>query len=711
MLMAAFVSCLLSCDDAITFEIYKAQPSLSGHYLRCSGSEVSSDRLSYDYLASTKTLNVESLDTPWRFTGMADWLTLSLTSGSSDADISASVTENFSSDTIRSCVLSFRSEIADYNFLNDIYVTQSKAEPYLNLSDTELELAAKGESKTVTVSANFDFDISSSESWLQVTASEDKKTLTITAAANPTTSIRTAIVYLAGTLTKMVTVTQIGSGLTVSQTTPVSVGREGGKVNMRIESDAPWTTSYSSYSWLSVTPDHGNAGISDVVLEVSPNASTSARTGYVQLKIGTSSVVEVKVEQTGIYLNVKPSAVSFDADAGSRDIAVSSNMEWKVLAKPDWVSTSVAGSKGDATLTLRAEDNNLTASRSGVVTLGIEGLSIQQDITVSQKGRSFDNLIGTLQFDAKSGSKTFTVTTDGSWTASSNQSWLTLSPVSGKGTATVTAAAAENPTDQSREAVVTVKVGNMEKTILVTQTAHYLTLKPTLFDALPSTGGSHQLTITSDDSWTASKKAAWLTVSPASGTGDIEVTATAADNPSVNTRKDTVFITPAYAKPVRAIILQNARYLKVDTRDIYFYYRGGVSSPVMVDTDGSYSVTSTDSWLSIQQNGKTFTVTATENTTADKREGKVVVSLTGLVAGETKTIEIPVIQRVKTQGPDKDEFSPDEDWSVVGGDSHATISITRFGADEDWSIVGGGSAFKVTVTGYDEDSDWNKLIR
>ena len=82
-------------------------------------------------------------------------------------------------------------------------------------------------------------------------------------------------------------------------------------------------------------------------------------------------------------------------------------------------------------------------------------------------------------------------------------------------------------------------------------------------------------------------------------------------------------------------------------------------------------------------------MTATENTTDDKREGKVVISLTGLVAGESKTIEIPVVQRVKSQGPGKDGFSPDEDWSVVGGIS----------------------AFKVTVTGYDDDSDWNKLIR
>lgn len=683
-LMMCFISCFPSCDDKLVGENDYLEPSLSARYLHCLES-----LLSFPYTASSKDFRLEAVNTPWRISGMDDWLTLSPTSGSNSVTLSASVSENFSSDLVRSCVLTLQSEVADYTYKKNIEVTQIMATPYMNLSETSLELAAKGESKTVTVATNLSFDITCSESWLQYAISDDRKTLTITATANPTTSVRTATVYLNGTLTKTVTVMQEGSGLTVSQTTPIVVGREGGRVNMRIESDAPWIASYSSYSWLSVTPEQGDAGTSDIVLEVSPNASASGRTGYVQFMIGSSSVVQVKVEQAGIYLNVSPSAVSFDADACSRDIEVGSNMEWKVLAKPDWVSASPENSKGDATLTLRAADNSLTASRSGVVTIGIEGLSIQQDITVSQKGRTFDNLIASLQFEAKSGSQTVTVTTDGSWTATSNQSWLTLSPASGKGTATVTATASENTTDQPREALVTVKVGNTEKTILVTQAAHYLTLAPTQFNALPSTGGSHQLTIASDDSWTASKKAAWLSVSPSSGTGTIEVTATAADNPSVNARKDTVAITPSYAIPVRAVILQDARYLKVDTRDIYFYYRGGTSDPVTVDTDGSYSVTASDTWLTIRQNGKTFTVTATENTTADKREGKVVVSLTGLVAGESKTIEIPVVQRVKSQGPGKDGFSPDEDWSVVGG----------------------SSAFKVTVTGYDDDSDWNKLIR
>lgn len=660
MLMMCFISCFASCDDKLVGENDYLEPSLSAHYLHCSESQ-----LSFPYTASSKNFGLEAVNTPWRISGMDDWLTLSPTSGSNSVTLSASVTENVSSDLVRSCVLTLQSEVADYTYKKDIEVTQAVAVPYLNLSETgEISFVATGESKTVNVSSNFDYTVSSSESWMTVTKSSDNKTITLRAEANPTAARRRAYIYIEGKLGVTIYVSQEAAGMTSSQTETISVPVEGSSYNIQLKSDAPWTASSGSYSWISVTPSQGDAGTSNIVLEVAPNSTTSARTGYVQFMIGTKKLVEIKIEQVGIYLDASPTALTFDADACSRDITVSSNREWKVLSKPSWIKTSAESIKGDGTLTLSVDDNKYTL-RKDIVTIGIEGLSIKQDIEVTQSGRTFDNLVGTLQYMASAGSQNFTITTDGSWTATSSESWLTLSPASGKGTTEVTATVAENTTDEERQAAVTVKEGDTEQTILVTQKAHYLTLTPTQFDALPSTGGSHELTIGTDDSWKATTNASWITLNPESGTGDIVVTATVADNPSIYSRRDTVNITPSYATAVKAVILQNARYMTVNTSNIYFYYRGGTSDPVRVDTDGSYSVTASDTWLTIQQNGKTFTVTATENTTADMREGKVVVSLTGLVAGESKTIEIPVVQLFKSQGPGKDGFSPDEDWSVV----------------------------------------------
>lgn len=686
---------LTGCDDSSPFGsgtwYHPISITLQKHRLECN-----KEKLSFDGSVSSDAMSVKCVNTPWRFTGMADWLRLSPQSGDKDASVSVSVTENPSVHDIRTCVLNLKSEASDFPYSPNVTVTQAKATPYINVLGKSFDFIAAGETKTVSVLSNIVYDVNSSQTWLQATVSADRKTLTLKCAPNTTTSTRTAYVSLSGmgVNTTTISVSQAGAGINLSQTTPISAPAYGGKYNLQLESDVAWTATCGSYSWINVSPSQGNAGTSAVLLEVAPNATTSSRTGYVYFKIGTTNVVELKVQQEGIYMNLSSSSVNFDADACTRDVSVNSNYEWKVLSKPEWVNAPTESVLGDGTLTLGVEDNNSTSSRSGVVTIGIEGLSTNKDIEVVQQGRTFGNLIGTLQFAAEGGSQFFTITADYYWTAISNQSWLTLSSTSGNGTTVVTATVPENNLDHARMAKINVRVGDTEKSISVTQRSHYLTITPTDFEALPSTGGTYELTIASDDAWTASTKAPWLSVSPNSGTGNIDVKVTAADNPSVNERKDSLFISTAFVDSIKVVILQSARYLTVDTRDIYFFYRGGESEPVLINTDGTYTVTTQDSWLTIKETGKTFTVTATENTGEDARTGKVVVALAGLQTGESKEIEIPVVQGMKNQVLDKGDFSADEDWSVVGGDTHITISILRFANDEDWNNEVGGNSNK-----------------
>ena len=56
-----------------------------------------------------------------------------------------------------------------------------------------------------------------------------------------------------------------------------------------------------------------------------------------------------------------------------------------------------------------------------------------------------------------------------SWTVSLNQSWCTVSPVSGTGNGKLTITVTENASNNSRNATLTVKSGTLTKTILLTQ--------------------------------------------------------------------------------------------------------------------------------------------------------------------------------------------------------------------------------------------------
>lgn len=86
----------------------------------------------------------------------------------------------------------------------------------------------------------------------------------------------------------------------------------------------------------------------------------------------------------------------------------------------------------------------------------------------------------TLNFAPAGGSQTFDVATSLNWTATSNQSWLTLSAASGAGNKTITATAATNTAFAARTATVTVKASdNTEKTVIINQDAAVPPAAPT----------------------------------------------------------------------------------------------------------------------------------------------------------------------------------------------------------------------------------------
>lgn len=705
-LMLVAVVAVNACDDDAP---HNMTPSLKAHYLNFEPSSIE-----FSYEASTRSdVYVESVSSSWRLKGMADWLSFTPSDGNGSAQVSVSVTENPSASDVRTCFVEFCSDDEDFYYYQSVYVTQAKAIPYVTVADADRNITfdAAGGSKSINVSTNMSgYSVSGIPEWFTVAMSADAKTLTITASANESTKERTPqTIYLDGSVA--IKVMQRAASVTVTDGGTITADKDAKSYGIKVTSDVPWTASNNGYSWINITPSGGDAGTTDVLLSVASNSSVSARTGRVTFRIGSDTACEITVEQEGLVLNVSPESVTFDADACSRTVNVESNTKWKVLSKPEWITVQTETFEGDSTLTMSAADYNLMTARTGEVVIGIEGVSLTRQIAVTQNGRKFDNLVSTLNFTAAASSQSFTVTTDGTWTAETSEQWVTLSGYSGKGTSEITVSVAENTADTERTARVTVSVGGTSQTVLVVQAAHYLTITPTSINALESTGGSHTIQVSSDGKWTARKQASWLTVTPTSGTGDISVKITAADNPSVNARKDTVVITPQYGQAVRVVVLQKARYLKVSAREISFFYEGGESEPVTVETDGTYKVSTSDSWLSISENGSTFTVTATENSTEDKREGEVTVELTRLVADESYRIDIPVVQHPKTGGPAIEDFSDDEDWNIVGGTSHAVISIRAFGDDENWNSDTGSTEFRVTITGYDEDADWNELIR
>lgn len=156
---------------------------------------------------------------------------------------------------------------------------------------------------------------------------------------------------------------------------------------------------------------------------------------------------------------------------------------------------------------------------------------------------------------AEAGSTGATVTgspagcTGGSWVASGNGSWLTVSPASGSGSGAATVSWAQNTATSSRWGSATIANNGFTVTqgAAAAPTCTSFSISPT--SANPgAAAGSQNVTITGAPSgctggnWTTSGNGSWLTVSPASGTGSGAATVSWAQNSATSARSDSTTI-------------------------------------------------------------------------------------------------------------------------------------------------------------------------
>ena len=92
---------------------------------------------------------------------------------------------------------------------------------------------------------------------------------------------------------------------------------------------------------------------------------------------------------------------------------------------------------------------------------------IATQFTPSEESTTY--FITGIDFDANSGEQTITFTTNKQWTASSTESWCLVTPYGSSSDGTMTIKVSENVSYKNREAVVTLKTGELSNNITVRQ--------------------------------------------------------------------------------------------------------------------------------------------------------------------------------------------------------------------------------------------------
>lgn len=311
-----------------------------------------------------------------------------------------------------------------------------------------------------------------------------------------------------------------------------------------------------------ITPSGLTVGThSGVITIIGAGAANSPQTMTVTLDITAAPTPTIGLSATTLSF----SAVQGGTNPATKTISISNSgsgtLSWTATESSSWLSLSPASGTGAGTVTVSVATTGMTAGTySAPITIAATGATNTPQtvtVTLTVTAPATPATIGfsptSMGFTATQGGanptgQALAISNTGggtlNWTVSDNASWLTMSPTSGTGSGTSTATIATTGlTPGTYSATITVTASgasNTPRTIPVTLTlnaAPVISRNPTALTFTATQGGTNPatqtVTITNSGTgtlnWTASDNAAWLSITPASGTNSGALTA------SVNT--------------------------------------------------------------------------------------------------------------------------------------------------------------------------------
>ena len=546
---------------------------------------------------------------PWSFT-MPDWLTALI--GGKTAGGGSTVSDNKPYTIPFTAAVNPTAEVREAEIVIDLQEGTAQtikigqnASQLTKGSDISLAAAADSEgSSSFTATKGLKWQASLSD-WLSWTtanpaASGDAATgsaqnLKIKATtSNPSSSQRSGTITVkAGAsvddatytgLKQEIAVSQAGSTVNGSIINSIAAKGATGSSSFTATAGLPWTSSITSGDWITInsgetgTPTTGSAQTINYTAAVNP--SSSVRSGKITVRAGDPSAGptgDIVLNQLGATLSVS-GATTVAATASTTDYVstfsatkglswnVSDNMDWLTLTGTTEGTNNTTGTNQDIKYSVGLNPNE--TSRNGNITVkagnavGGTDAGLTKTIAITQSASSLaasgtsplgaaKDAAGTLKF---TGTKGLAVTV-------TPPSWIALTA-----TAPATTTGAEqtvgykatetNPNSTARTAAnITVKAGNITKTVAVAQSASSLTASVSSTTALAATtgaGGTYTMNGTSGLSYSFTAGfPSWLTVTNGSAsTGGGTTTGsnqqltykTASVNPNGAERKATVTI-------------------------------------------------------------------------------------------------------------------------------------------------------------------------
>lgn len=481
----------------------------------------------------------------------------------------------------------------------------------------------------------------------------------------------------------------------VSPSTLNIAAAKGSTATFAINANTNWTVS-SNQTWLTVSPASGN-GNGTVTVTGAVNAATSERTALVAVSSAEGSSQTVTVIQAAAPKTLTVTQTNLDVSAiegSTASFTIVSNTSWVVTSDKNWLTVSPASGSGNRAVTIKVEANPLLTTRSAIVTVSASGVD-SKTVTITQAAGEPALFVSAtnLSIASESGSTaTFTISSNVSWSVTSDQTWVTVSPVSGTGNSTINITVEENPLAVERRAVVTVSSPGMaSKTVQVTQItgAATLSVTPATSNIAALAGSTVTFNVESNINWSVSSDQTWLTATPSSGIGNGTVTLTAEENQTVSEREAIITVSANNVASQTVTVNQAAgeTILTVSPDSLNFKGEGGTLFLTIV-SNTTWVVSTDQSWLTVipksGTNDGTISVSVgsrialSESTNGNTRIATLTVSANDTVSQMVTIMQVATVGATEINNPEISVYpNPFSDGFYVGRDGEV-ISISVY---------------------------------
>ena len=280
-----------------------------------------------------------------------------------------------------------------YNVSQTISISQVALDFSFSFTSWDI-VTADPSSKTLTIDTNIPFSVVSDSAWLTTDVTSvpvGTTTITINAAANPYSAIRSAMLDFINDdigIDRTILIQQMHLLIMLSKSS-WDIESAANSTTVDVESTASWTVT-TDVSWLSITNGSGTGDGSFTISATANESGEESRTGTVTVSNPASGLSEtINVTQDKAPAFITPSSTNWYPNCGKQtsSFTITSNVGWTAFSSDSWLTVSnTSGTAGTNTITLTATGNNSTSTRSAIVYFTDTQSLITRTITVSQYG-------------------------------------------------------------------------------------------------------------------------------------------------------------------------------------------------------------------------------------------------------------------------------------------------------------------------------------